>query len=141
MEAHAKPLPEPTPLTEPFWNGCRAHRLVMPRCRACGQFHYPPGSVCPHCLEEQLDWQEVSGRGTVVSWVVYHHVYHPGFAAEVPYNVAVIELAEGPRLISNVVGCPPSALAVGMPVEVVFDDVTPRATLPRFRPIEHQGLR
>src|SRR5262249_10218148 len=83
------------------------------------------------------DWVPVSGRGAVLSWAVMHQVYHPGFAADVPYAVVVIELEEGARLVSNLVDCPLDAIAAGMPVEVVFDDVTPDVTRPKFRPAAH----
>ena len=76
----------------------------------------------------------VSGRGTVFSYAVMHQVYHPGFAAEVPYAVVVVELAEGARLVSNLVDCPLRDVTIGMPVEVVFEEVTPEVTLPKFRP-------
>jgi len=82
----------------------------------------------------ELGWLPVSGRGTVFSFAVMHQVYHPGFAAEVPYAVVLVALDEGPRMISNVVGCATSAIRVGMPLEVVFEPVSPDVTLPKFRP-------
>jgi uncharacterized OB-fold protein len=75
----------------------------------------------------------VSGRGTIFSWAVMHQVYHAGFADEVPYAIVVVELEEGARLVSNLVGCPVDAISAGMPVEVTFEDVTPELTLPKFR--------
>jgi uncharacterized OB-fold protein len=81
----------------------------------------------------------VSGRGTIFSFAVMHQVYHPGFADAVPYAVVVVELAEGARLVSNVVDCPVDRIRTGMPVEVVFEDVSPEVTLPKFRPLSPAG--
>jgi uncharacterized OB-fold protein len=94
---------------------------------------FPARDICSRCLARESDWVPVSGRGAVFSFAIMHQVYHPGFADEVPYAVVVIELEEGARLVSNLVGCPPHEITVGMPVEVVFEDVTPEVTLPKFR--------
>ena len=134
MSAYAKPLPEITPEMAPFWEAARQHRLVVQRCRGCGTARFPARDQCSTCLSRESEWAPVSGRGTVFSFAVMHQVYHPGFAAEVPYALVMIELEEGGRLISNLVECPVSDVVVGMPVEVVFDDVTPEVTLPKFRP-------
>jgi uncharacterized OB-fold protein len=118
----------------PFWEAARQHALVVQRCRGCGAHRFPARDVCSRCLGREAEWTRVSGRGEIFSYAVMHQVYHPGFAAEVPYAVVVVALEEGARLISNVLDCPVSALRVGMPVEVVFDEVTPEVTLPKFRP-------
>ena len=81
------------------------------------------------------EWSSVSGRGRVYTWTIFHQLYHPGFQNDVPYNVAVIKLDEGPQLVSNVVGCRNEDIKLDMPVEVVFDDVTDEVTLPKFRPV------
>jgi uncharacterized OB-fold protein len=133
VSAYAKPLPEITPAMRPFWDAARRHDLVVQRCGGCGTHRFPARDVCSRCLSREADWVPVSGRGTVFTWAVMHQVYHPGFAGEVPYAVVVIELAEGARLVSNLVDCPVSDIRAGMPVEVVFDDVTPDVTLPKFR--------
>jgi uncharacterized OB-fold protein len=129
-----KPLPEITPAMEPFWAAARRHELVVQRCRGCGTHRFPARDLCSGCLSRDVEWTRVSGRGTVFSWAVMHQVYHPGFASEVPYALVVIELEEGTRLVSNLLGCPPDAITAGLPVEVVFEDVTPDITLPKFRP-------
>jgi uncharacterized OB-fold protein len=134
MTAYAKPLPEVTPAMRPFWEAARRHELVVQRCRGCGAHRFPARDLCSRCLSRDADWVRVSGRGTVFSWAVMHQVYHPGFAPEVPYAVVVIEIDEGARLVSNLIDCPPDAIVAGMPVEVVFDDVTAEVTLPKFRP-------
>jgi uncharacterized OB-fold protein len=130
----AKPLPEITPEMAPFWEAARRHELVVQRCLGCGTPRFPARDRCSRCLSREAEWTRVSGRGTVFSFAVMHQVYHPGFADEVPYAVVVVEVEEGARLISNLVGCPPHEVAIGMPVEVVFEDVTPEVTLPKFRP-------
>ena len=92
--------------------------------------------MCPHCLSDKLAWKRLSGKGTVSTWVVFHRNWFPEFAADVPYAAVQVELAEGPRITSNLVNVPNEAVRMGMAVEVVFDDVTPEVTLPRFRAVE-----
>jgi uncharacterized OB-fold protein len=129
----ARPLPEITPEMAPFWEAARRHELVVQRCRGCGTLRFPARDICSRCLSRDAEWAPVSGRGTIFSFAVMHQVYHPGFADEVPYAVVVVELEEGARLLSNLIDCPVAEIAVGMPVSVVFDDLTPDVTLPRFR--------
>src|SRR5262249_25576235 len=131
--AAEKPLPSISDYNRPFWEGARRHELRVQRCNACGKAWAPNGPVCPHCFSEDYTWEKTSGRGKIASWVVFHKVYHPGFARDVPYSVAFIELDEGPRIISNVVGVKNEELEIGMPVEVVFEDVNDEISLPKFR--------
>ena len=133
MNALMKPTPNTHPDNAPFWAACREHRLALPYCRSCGKPHLPPGPVCPHCLSDDLEWRTVSGRGVISTWVVVHKEWFPAFRADLPYNVVQVELEEGPRLTANVVGAGPGDLKIGLPVEVVFDDVSPDLTMPRFR--------
>lgn len=130
-----RPLPNPPPESKPFWDGARAHRLMIPRCNACGRAWFPPSALCAHCLSDDTRWEEACGRGTVFSFVVVHRVYHPFFADRVPYVVAVVELEEGPRLLSNVVGIEPDKVRCNMPVEVTFEDATPEVSIPKFRAV------
>ena len=132
--AYAKPLPQITREMAPFWEAARRHELVVQRCRGCGAYRFPARELCSRCLSREAEWAPVSGRGAVFSYAIMHQVYHPGFAAEAPYAVVVIELAEGARLVSNLVDCPVGDVTIGMPVEGVFEDVTPEVTLPKFRP-------
>lgn len=130
-------LPRPTPETKPYWDGAKAHRLMLPWCTACGRPHFYPRSLCPHCGAADLEWRQASGRGTVYSYVINHKAAR-GFEDKVPYVIAVIELAEGPRMLSNLVmdATPtPETIRIDMEVEVVFDAVTPEITLPKFRPV------
>jgi uncharacterized OB-fold protein len=131
---YKKPLPVPSELSAPFWEACRRHELVIQRCQNCKAFRCPPAVLCPECLSEKVEWKKVSGRGKVFSFVVFRRVYHPAFETDLPYTVALVELEEGARLVSNIVGCPPEQVVCDMPVEVIFDDVTPEVTLPKFRP-------
>lgn len=134
MAEVSKPLPEVTEETRPFWESAGRHALELQRCTACGRFRYPVSTFCPACLNDGVEWAPVSGRGTVYSFVIIHQVYHPAFKDDVPYNVAAVEFEEGPRMYSNVVGCANDAITVGMPVEIVYDDVADGVTLPKFRP-------
>jgi uncharacterized protein len=134
-----RPEPVPSPESLPFWHAARTHRLVLPRCLACGQFWFPPSCLCPHCQATTYTWEEVSGRGRVHSFVVVHRVSDPAFAAAVPYVPAVIELEEGPRLLSDIVAGAPGRLYCGMPVSVLFEDISADYSLPRFAPAPQGG--
>jgi hypothetical protein len=131
----AKPLPRITPDNRPFWEACRRHELLLPWCGVCDRPHWPPGPVCPHCFADRVEWRRATGRGKISSWVVVHKEWLPAFRDDLPYNAIQVELDEGVRLTGNVIGLPNRDLKVGLPVEVVFDDVSPTATLPRFRPV------
>jgi len=132
-EAYTKPVPTLDDLNRPFWDGCRKGELRLQKCCSCGHVRYPIAAYCPECLSEEAEWTPLSGRGTVFSTIVFHQVYHPAFKNDVPYNVSLIQLDEGPRMFSNVVGVPPGSVKVGERVEVLFDAVTDELTLPRFR--------
>jgi uncharacterized OB-fold protein len=95
---------EVTPLTAPFWEGLRDGVLRFQRCRACAIPRLPPSSECPVCLAAESEWEGAAGGGRLVSWVVFRRAFHPSFAERIPYEVAVVELDEGPRLITNLVG-------------------------------------
>ncbi len=134
MDKSAKPLPRLTPDNQTFWNSCRAHRMLLPWCPHCERPHWPPGPVCPYCLGEELTWRPSFGVGVISSWVIVHKAWLPAFEADIPYNAVQVELEEGVRLTGNLVGAGNEVLRVGLSVEVVFDDVTPEVTLPRFKP-------
>ena len=126
-------VPAITDDTRPFWERCRRHVLAIQRCAACGTFRHPPSPVCFRCRAFAHAWVAVSGRGTVFSWTVVARAFLPGLP--VPYNVVVVALDDVPgvRLVSNLVDAAPEALRVGLPVEVVFEDVGGDVTVPRFR--------
>lgn len=134
MSEYTKPLPLYTKNSEPFWECTRKHELRLQRCAKCAKVFYPCSPVCPDCWSRDYQWVRLSGRGKISSWVVFHQLYYESFKDDLPYNVAQVDLEEGPRIVANVVECKNEELYMGMPVEVVFDDVTPEVTLPRFRP-------
>lgn len=136
MANYQKPLPALTPENRPFWEACREGRLSMQKCGACGHIRYPVSAICPDCLSEQTTWVELSGAGEVMARLVFHQVYHKAFADDVPYNVVLVQLDEGPRMFSNVIGVPNEQVRVGMRLKVAFDLVTPDVAIPRFRPAE-----
>jgi len=107
---------------------------MVQKCDSCGRLRFPPRDRCSHCLSIRSSWTPVSGRGEVFSFNIMHQVYHPGFAAEVPYAVVVVQLEEGARIVSNLVGVKPHEIRCGMPVEVVFEKLSEEVTLPKFRP-------
>ncbi len=133
MADYSKPLPVIEKWNAPYWHAAKRHEFVAQQCRACHYIHLPPGPACTNCLSADQDWIRLSGKGTIYSFGVYHQLWHPGFKEEIPYNVALIELAEGPQIISQVVGCKNEALFCGAPVEVTFEAVTSEVTLPKFR--------
>jgi uncharacterized OB-fold protein len=126
------PLPDPTPLSRPFWEAARQGRLVLQRCRACGAFRWTPQYLCIRCHDEAYDWTEVSGRASLYSWTRVHRPPLPAFPA--PYVVAVVELAEGPLMLTNIVGCRAEDLVIGMPLQVQFEPAGAQIALYRFRP-------
>ncbi|MDP2661543.1 MAG: Zn-ribbon domain-containing OB-fold protein [Dehalococcoidia bacterium] len=134
MKPEERPVPTPTMDSRPFWEACHRQELILPRCRACGVHFFYPRSFCPNCMSKDLEWSSSSGRGKVYSFSVVHTRFF-GQPWEIPYAVAIIELEEGVRMLSNVVECPPDQVAIGMPVEVVFEEVTDEITLPKFRPL------
>ncbi len=133
---YGKPLPRgiSDEATRPFWDAARRHELVMPRCKNCDHMFFYPRSECPRCMSSNLDWAQVSGRGRLHSFTLVRQPANPAFREDVPYAYAMVQLAEGPRMISNVVECDVEALEIDMPLEAVFDDVTPEWTLVKFRP-------
>lgn len=130
-----KPLPRVTELNRGVWEATRAGQLKLQRCVACQHIRYPISATCPECLSSAYEWHPLSGKGSVFSYVTFHQVYHPSYKDDVPYNVSIIQLIEGPRLISNVIDIPPHEVSVGQFVEVCFDEITPEIKLPRFRPL------
>lgn len=131
-----KPLPRPNADTRPFWEGCRQHKLLFQKCAACGYVRWPAAVICPRCHSKESAWIESVGKGKIYTYTVFHEVYQPSFARDVPYTVAVIALDDGPRFLSNIIGCPPAEVRIDMPVEVAWEDVTPEFSLPKFRPVK-----
>ena len=130
-----RPLPRPSPLTQPFWDATKEGRLTLQRCTTCGEYVWTPQMACRSCLTETLEWSDVSGEGEVYSFVVLHKAAIDAFKA--PYTIAVIELKEGPRMLSDVVGIDPADVKIGMPVKVDFEDAGP-VGLYHFRPTSQE---
>lgn len=133
--AYRGALPQPTPETKPYWDAAREGRLVLPWCRDCGRAHFYPRAICPHCGGARLDWRQASGRGRLHTYVI-NHKPAKGFEERVPYVIAVVELEEGPRMMTNldIADPTPEALRIDMPLEVAFRSVTDQVALPVFRP-------
>jgi uncharacterized OB-fold protein len=131
---YKKPLPRLDEETRGYWEGLARHELWFQRCRGCTTQRFYARAVCTVCLSSAVEWIRASGRGTVYTYTVTHQNQAPGFREELPYVLAIVELEEGIRLMTNVVGCAPDAVKIGMPVEVVYEDVAPETTLAKFRP-------
>jgi hypothetical protein len=129
-----KPVPVPTPETQPFWDGCAAGELRIQRCTDCGKSYFYPRPVCPDCGSANVEWFTASGRATLYSYVINHRAA-PGFADDGPYAIAVVQLEEGPRMMSNIRGLPatPEALELDMPLQVTFE-ARGNVSLPQFEP-------
>lgn len=126
------PLPTVTPLNQPFWTGLEAGELRFQRCVACRHAWLPAREECPSCLSDDVAWEPSNGRARLISWVIYHQAFHPAFADRLPYNVAVVELEEGPRLITNV-NADEDALAIELPL-VVSIEIESGSCVARFTP-------
>jgi hypothetical protein len=134
-EEYKSPLPAPTPDSKPFWDALKRHELCIQRCRACRKAYFYPRNVCPSCLSKDVEWFTASGRGKLHTFVINHRpLRNPPL--EAPYVIAIVELEEGPRLMSNLIGVDPDPTKIrcDMPVVIDYADVTPEVTLPRFRP-------
>ncbi len=119
----------------PYWEAARRHEFVLPRCTACGAWRFPPQALCPHCLSDQFTWEQASGKGTIYTFSVVSLALIPDWADDLPYPVALIELDEGIKFFSSIVGAAPDSLRIGQPVAVVFEAFTEAITLPKFRPV------
>jgi uncharacterized protein len=134
--APRRPLPTIQPEWEHYWQKAKEHELWLMRCKDCGAAYFYPRAICPSCFSRNTEWFQSSGRGTLHAFAIVHRAPQPAFADMVPYIVAFVELEGGARMPTNLVEVEPdpSAVKIGMPVEVVFDDVDERVTLPKFRP-------
>ena len=133
MAEGKRPLPKPTPETQHFWDGAKAGELRLQTCNDCSATYFPPRPFCPKCGSRSVEVTKASGRAKLHSYVI-HHRPSPGFDA--PYAIAVVELAEGPRMMTNIVGCPqtPEALQLDMDLVVTFEKQSDAISLPFFKP-------
>lgn len=134
---YPKPVPDPDDLSAEFWASARRHVLAIQRCTHCGHFEHPPVGVCQGCRHSSpsFRFEAVSGKGTITSWTVMRDSFIPAFKGDVPFVVGLVELVEqkGLRLIARLLDGADATYRLGMPVEVVFEDITDEATLPQFR--------
>jgi uncharacterized OB-fold protein len=138
MERPVIPLANPD--TKPFWDGCAEGKLLLQRCAVCAAYRHPPSPICPLCLSEAHAWVPASGRGIVYTFVVVREARR-GWEKLVPYVLAVVELEEGSRLLTNITNVAPEDVAIGMPVEVTFAELDGTTKLPLFQPRANAGAR
>ena len=131
--SYNKPMPKPDADSKPFWEGCRNHQLMFQKCTACGHVRWPASILCPKCHSRETQWIQSKGRGTIYTYVVYHQAFDPAFKGDVPYVVAIVELEEGPMLLTNIAGCPHESLECEMRVQVTWEDVSDEISLPKFQ--------
>ena len=134
MPEFIKQPPSITASNQPFWESARRHELVVYGCQNCGSL-YSQTTECIACDSPHMEWVKVIGKGQVFTFCVYQQAFNPAWQEDIPYNVAYVKLDEGPLLIANIVGCSNDDIRVGMPVQVVFDDVSDEVTLPKFTPV------
>ncbi len=136
----ARPIPPTSALTQPYWDAARRGQMAVQRCAGCGHRPFPPRATCPSCGASTLSWSPVSGRATVYSYTIAHRSPHPAFAGQLPLVVAIVELEEGPRMFTNIVGCDPADVEVGMAVEAAFEPIDDTdMVLPVFTPTNEIG--
>lgn len=129
------PFPVPDGDSRPFWEGVAQHKLLIQRCESCQRFIFYPRSLCPYCFSEAPAWVEASGVGTIYSYTVAHQAFGP-FAAQVPFVVAIVELAEGVRMMTRITGAEPASVRIGAAVRVVFEQAGENVMLPYFQLVE-----
>lgn len=129
---YEKPLPIIDPDTAAYWRAARDHRLLIKRCADCGRCHFYPRELCPHCHSDAVEWIEAKGLGTIYSYTIARRPAGPAFKADAPYVIAIVELDEGPRMMTNIIGSPPDSVRIGQRVVVTYEDVTEEVSLPKF---------
>ena len=136
-----KPKPVPSAWSKPFWDAARRDELVVKKCTGCGHVDHPPYPYCTACGSEEASWVKASGKAKLYAFAVNTYGVPFSFVADLPYVTALVDLPEGPRMISNVVGCAPGELRNGMDLEVVFERVDGDVVLPKWRPATAKGTR
>lgn len=130
---YEKPLPVVDPESAPYWAALKERRLILKHCRDCGRHHFYPRALCPHCHSDALEWSDARGTGSIYSYTVARRPAGPAFKADAPYVVAVVELDEGARMMTNIVTDDVESIRIGQRVAVTFDAVTDEITLPKFK--------
>ncbi len=136
MPEWKKPLPTVSGETRPFWEACLRGDLLIQRCNSCGEYQWYPRGICANCWTTDVAWLKAGGKGTVWTFTVTYQNRTAGFAEDVPYVLALVELDEGVRMFTNVIQCDPGDVKIGMPVEVTFVQATDRISVPFFKPVE-----
>ncbi len=119
-----------------FWDYCAQQELRLQQCKSCGELRYPPGPFCPHCLSDQFAWTPASGRGVLASAVVFRHAFRPHLVDRLPYGIALVDLVEGPRMVTAIVESELSALSAGQAVTLQFMPEADRQFIPCFRIVD-----
>jgi uncharacterized protein len=128
-----RPIPTPDERSAPFFAAAKKGQLLIKKCAGCASYLAPQREMCYVCGGESLEWAPASGKGTIYSFVFMHQLLHGAFKDEIPYNVITVELEEGPRITSNLVGAADSDIKVGLPVEAVFEELSEDVAVPKFR--------
>jgi uncharacterized protein len=132
---YAKPLPHIDEENRPWWEAVQRHELYIQKCRDCGDLRFHPRALCTNCLSPNTEWVKCKGSGHIYTFTVTNQNGGSGFRDSLPYVLAWVQLDEGVKLMTNIIDCPPDQVKIDMPVEAVFDDVTPEVTLVKFRPL------
>jgi uncharacterized OB-fold protein len=131
---YAKPLPHIDEENRPWWEAAQRHELYIQKCRDCGDLRFHPRALCTNCMSSNAEWIKCKGSGRIYTFTVTNQNGASGFRDSLPYVLAWVQLDEGVKLMTNIIDCPPDQVKIDMPVEAVFDDVTPEVTLVKFRP-------
>jgi uncharacterized OB-fold protein len=138
MPDYQKPLPVLDLDSRLFWESCKKHEMALQQCLSCKQFRYPPRSLCPRCHSPEAQWTPIGGGGEIYVALVMCRSYGPAWERDLPYNISLIDLDEGVRIWSNVIGCPAEEIKIGDRVEVSYEDVTDEIALPKFRKVRSE---
>jgi uncharacterized OB-fold protein len=134
-----KPIPKPTPETEPFWQGCAVGELRLQHCLSCGHVQYPARKLCSGCFAQEVEWRKASGHGTIRTWSTVVAPGAPGFEEEIPFLSVLVELEEGPTMLSVLRECAADEVDFDMPVEVIFEQRSEEISIPYFKPMKHSS--
>jgi uncharacterized OB-fold protein len=136
MSEYKKPLPEMQPWSKEFWKASKQHKLLIQECRDCNSKIFYPRKLCPECWSSNLSWLESSGKGRIFTFSITMTGVEKKFQEDLPYILALVDLKEGVRMMTNIVECKPEEVKIGMDVEVVFEDITEEFALPKWRPVQ-----
>ena len=135
-QQYNKPIPMPQGESDFYWQKAKEHELWLRKCNACGEVYFYPRDISPCCFSKDTSWTQVSGNATLFTYGIVQRAPHPGFRDDVPFVTAIVELEEGPQMATNIVidDPTPENLQVGMPLQVVFEDINDTIALPKFKP-------